>query len=166
MRRSKKTGYTSFDVFKEDLTEKTAALISKGYIPSYLGLREGQDVTKEDIRKIIDKKFTREKYEHQIKGVKERAVDMGRVEKNAKRILIDQYIYDVTYKQTKAISKIKLSIEIFIFFKMGIGRSNILHPVEREGSKLTIFNSFAKKIPTTMKQLYAIWVNRICFFIR
>ena len=105
MRRSKKTGYTSFDVFKEDLTEKTAALISKGYIPSYLGLREGQDVTKEDIRKIIDKKFTREKYEHQIKGVKERAVDMGRIEKNANRTLIDQYLYDVTYKQTKAISK-------------------------------------------------------------
>lgn len=105
MRRSKKTGYTSFDVFKEDLTEKTAALINKGYIPSYLGLREGQDVTKEDIRKIIDKKFTREKYEHQIKGVKERATDMGIIEKNANRTLINQYLYDVTAKQTKAISK-------------------------------------------------------------
>lgn len=105
MRRSKKAGYTSFDVFKEDLTEKTAALINKGYIPSYLGLREGQDVTKEDIRKIIDKKFTREKYEHQIKGVKERATDMGITEKNANRTLINQYLYDVTAKQTKAISK-------------------------------------------------------------
>lgn len=104
MRRSKKTGYTSFDVFKEDLTEKTAALISKGYVPSYLGLKEGQDVTKDDIRKMINKMFTKEKYEMKIKGVKERAEDMGRVEKNANRTLIDQYLYDVTYKQTKAIS--------------------------------------------------------------
>lgn len=104
MRRSKKTGYTSFDIFKEDLTEKTAALISKGYVPSYLGLEEGQDVTKDDISKMINKMFTKEKYEMKIKGVKERAEDEGRVEKNANRTLIDEYLYDISYKQTKAIS--------------------------------------------------------------
>lgn len=104
MRRSKKTGYTSFDVFKEDLYNKTVDLIKKGYVPSYLEVKEGQDITTDYVKAKIKEKFTKEEYEFQIAGVKEMATDMGIKEKNANRTLINQYLYDVSAKQTRAIS--------------------------------------------------------------
>ena len=101
MRRSKKTGYTSFDVFKEDLYDKTVDLLRKGYVPSYL---EGDNPTIEDVKRQINS-MTEEQYAFRIAGVKERAEDAGRVEKNANRALINEMTYDVSAAQARSISK-------------------------------------------------------------
>ena len=101
MRRSKKTGYTSFDVFKEDLYNKTVDLLQKGYVPSYL---DGTNPTIEDVRRQINS-ITEEQYAFRIAGIKERAEDTGRVEKNANRALISEMTYDVSAAQAKSISK-------------------------------------------------------------
>ena len=101
MRRSKKTGYTSFDVFKEDLYNKTVDLLRKGYVPSYL---DGTNPTIEDVKRQI-KSITEEQYNFRIAGIKERAEDAGRVEKNANRALISEMTYDVSAAQARSISK-------------------------------------------------------------
>lgn len=96
----------SYEVFQEQLYERTIKELQKGYKPEWFSLVESEPTTDAEIRQGIREVLDRETYDMQIAGIKERALEeTGKRERNANRELVNEYLFETTRKQAQSIKE-------------------------------------------------------------